>query len=83
MFFKTTICRKFYPKVAVTIGDFDFFIVNVKLVLKNLVDFLRFFSKITIFVFLMFIFIIQLLQNLESVPHSARAFCIIHLPIVI
>ena len=34
MFFKTTICREFYPKVSVTISDFDFFIVNVKLVLK-------------------------------------------------
>ena len=34
MFFKTTICRKFYPKVGVTISDFDLFIVNVKLVLK-------------------------------------------------
>ena len=34
MFFKTTSCRKFFPKVGVTISDFDFFIVNVKLVLK-------------------------------------------------
>ena len=34
MFFKTTICREFYPNVSVTISDFDFFIVNVKLVLK-------------------------------------------------
>ena len=33
MVFKTTICRKFYGKVGVTISDFDFFIVNVKLVL--------------------------------------------------
>ena len=35
MFFKTTICRNFYPKVGVTISDFDFFIVNVKLLLKG------------------------------------------------
>ena len=35
MFFKTTICGKFYPKVGVTISDFDFFIVNVKLLLKG------------------------------------------------
>ena len=35
VFLKTTICRKFYPKVGVTISDFDFFIVNVKLVLKS------------------------------------------------
>ena len=34
MFFKTTICRQFYPKVSVTISDFDIFIVSVKLVLK-------------------------------------------------
>ena len=37
MFFKTTICdpfcRKFFPKVGGTIGDFDFFMANVKLVL--------------------------------------------------
>ena len=35
MFFKTTICRNFYPKVGVTISDFDFFFVNVKLLLKG------------------------------------------------
>ena len=39
MFFKTTICdpfcRKFFPKVGGTIGDFDFFMANVKLVLLS------------------------------------------------
>ena len=35
-----------------------------------MVDFLRFFWKIIIFVFLMFIFIIQLLQNLKSVRNA-------------
>ena len=39
MFVKTTICdqfcRKFFPKVGVTIGGLDFFMANVKLVLLS------------------------------------------------